>query len=144
VRFLHIDNDKPLKLSAVKRKKKAFASLCRRKGIKLLFLHGSLARDRHGRLSDVDFAVFGKELSLDDYLKINQGLSQIVGREDIDLADLSKASSLLAMQVITKGIPLYVANPKILARFRYDSFRRYLDSKYLRERFAHYVTQAVQ
>lgn len=143
MRFTNIKDTTPLKRQFVLRKKKALSSFCKRNGVKLLFLHGSLAKNRHGRLSDVDLAVFGQKLLLKDYVRMEKGFAKIIGREDIDLSDLSQGSSVLAMQVLTKGIPLHVSNRRTLSRFRYETFRRYLDGQFFRSRFADYVTRAI-
>lgn len=143
MRFIDVKNDQPLKLRSFLKKGRRLIAVCKKYGVELLFLHGSLAQDRHGRLSDIDLALLGKGMNFKRLLKIEEEFSEIIGREDIDIADLNRASSLLGMQVIKKGIPLYVSNQKRLKEFRYRTFLGYLDSSYLRSCYARYTTGAL-
>lgn len=143
VRFFDIKNSRPLALRSFLRKKKKIVALCRRHGIALLFLHGSLARDHHGPLSDIDLAVAGPHLEGKKLVEFEDELIGLVGREDTDIAVLNHASPLLAMQVLIQGVPLYVKNQKILKGFRFRTLRDYLDHRYFYSRFQEYVTRAV-
>jgi len=143
MRFIDIENSAPLRLKSVLRKRKKISALCRRMGIDLLFLHGSLARDRHGPLSDVDIALTARRTGLKKSLEMSGALSEILEREDIDLVLLNRASPLISMQVLNKGIPLYVKSRKILTEFRYQTIRNYLDTQRLYSQFERYVVQAV-
>lgn len=143
MRFIDVTETTPIKRRAFLRKRPRLRTFCRRHGIDLMFLHGSLAKDRHGPLSDVDLAISCPRISLDKQLRLQGKLQSLIGREDLDIAFLDRASSLLGMQVLQHGVPLYVRNKKTLCDFRYRTFRTYLDSQWLRRRFADYVIKAV-
>lgn len=142
MRFVETSNSRPMKLAQAMRKRHRIACLCRKLGIELAFLHGSLASDRHGAMSDVDIAIYSPGIDTDRLLKFQRELEGITGRDDVDVALLHRASSVLGMQVITRGIPLYVRDRTILQRFRFETFTRYLDGQCLRRRFAEYVMEA--
>lgn len=143
MRFIDIDDTTPLSLRSILRLRKAIGRICRKYGVPLCFLHGSLAADRHAPLSDVDIAVFAPHLTFDRQWKFQSALQTLLGRDDVDLARLDRASTVLGMQVLTKGLPLYVKDRHVLAQFRYETFRTYLDGQHLRRTFADYVTEAV-
>lgn len=144
MRFFDVTQSEPMHPGDVLKKRAAVHRLCRRYAVELCFLHGSLAKDRHGPLSDVDIAIYAPKLSWNRLLRLQRDFHALFHREDVDLALLHHGSSLLGMQVLTKGIPLYVRHRRVLAQFRYQTYRRYLDSQALRRRFAHYVMEACQ
>lgn len=143
MRFYDVQNAGPMTCAAVLRQKAAIGTLCRRYGVELCFLHGSLATHRHGPLSDVDIAIYAPRLPYRRLLRLQGNLATLLHRDDIDMALLHRGSSLLGMHVLTKGVALYVQHPHRLRRFRYETFRRYLDSQFLRRRFAQYVMEAM-
>ena len=135
----------PISLKNIFLKQKEIASALQKMPVELLILHGSVAQNKSKILSDVDFAVLFKNDSykLGDVTKVQSLLCQNLEREDIDLAVLNKATPLLCMQVLTKGKVLYEMNAESFARFREQTIRRYLQTKYLRTQFYRYQQQAI-
>ncbi len=78
-----------------------------------------------------------------DVAAIVDKLSEVFGRDDIDLAVMNRASPLLCMQVLTNGRPLYERNDDALKKFRLRTFRRYLASKHLMKMLHHYMRRAI-
>lgn len=143
MRFYEIHDATPMTMADVLKHKKTVEKICRRYEVELCFIHGSIATHRHGPLSDVDIAIHAPTLSMDQSFKLQGEFVSLFHRDDIDLALLHRGSSLLGMQVLTKGYPLYIKHPRYLTHFRYETFRRYLDSQSLRRRFADYVMEAM-
>lgn len=136
MRFLNTLQEPPtIRLADVIQKKGEFEKIARQFGLVLIFVHGSLAQDRLGPLSDLDFAVLGKDkepLTLKTFLQIIEALQLLVGREDIDLVDLANAPPLLKMEVIRKGQPLYEEEGP-LTHFRHATMIHFLDTQALRD-----------
>ena len=69
----------------------------------LVYIYGSYASCRQRPESDVDVAYLGeKVLSNYDRFMLAQRLASLLGR-DVDLVDLRQASTVLQMQVVSKG-----------------------------------------
>lgn len=85
-------------------------------GLRLLVLHGSRARGTHRPDSDWDFAYLADEsFDADDLLA---RLGEALGSNNIDLADLSRASGLLRFKAASEGQAVHEAQ---LGQF--DAFR---------------------
>lgn len=85
-------------------------------GLRLLVLHGSRARATHRPDSDWDFAYLADASFDADALLA--GLSEALGSNDIDLADLSRASGLLRFKAASEGHAVHEAQPG-----QFDTFR---------------------
>lgn len=85
-------------------------------GLQLLVLHGSRARDTHRPDSDWDFAYLA-DASFDADELLGR-LSEALGSNDVDLADLSRASGLLRFKVASEGRAVYEAEPRQFNSFR--------------------------
>ncbi|MBK8871429.1 MAG: nucleotidyltransferase domain-containing protein [Elusimicrobia bacterium] len=85
--------------------------------VRLLYLFGSAARGEMTKDSDYDLAVLtGKPFPPEDRFQCGLDLGVLLNR-DVDLIDLREASEPLKIQVIQKGIPLYMASPHERAVF---------------------------
>lgn len=85
-------------------------------GLRLLILHGSRARGDHRPDSDWDFAyVADASFDADGLLA---RLSETLGSDKVDLADLSRASGLLRVKAASEGRAVYEATPE-----EFDTFR---------------------
>ncbi len=84
-------------------------------GVALIF--GSIARDQFTAQSDLDLAIGGpKAFSPDQKVAIINSLSALIGRE-VDLIDLGTASGTVFKQALTTGVPVFVKDSNLLARF---------------------------
>lgn len=145
MRFLNVLKEPPIiDLDFIESRKQVLADLCRKEGIELLYVYGSLAKNKMKKLSDVDIAVKKKaKLGLEEYLLIIGRLQEIFKREDIDLVDLMEAPALLRSEILKLGELIYSSNPILLAKFKYQTFREFLDTSFLRKSFSRYLRMAM-
>lgn len=85
-------------------------------GLRLLALHGSRARGDYRPDSDWDFAYLAEHPFDPDRLLAQLG--EALGTNDIDLADLSRASGLLRFKAASEGRVVYEAAPGEFDNFR--------------------------
>ena len=135
---------KNISLSELLQKKPEFAMRCKALPIKLLFVFGSLAKEKLKPLSDIDIAVlFETSYQFEDMSKLRAELEKLIGREDIDLAVLNTGSPLLAMQVLHTGKLLYAESERTFKQFRFQTYQKYLASKDLRNNFFALAKRAI-
>jgi uncharacterized protein len=93
----------------------------------VIYLFGSRAVGDHRAASDADIAFLPRHPTkpLDRFYLANR-LSEQLGIE-VDLIDLSDASTVLAKEVITKGLPLFIGNP-----YAHQTFEMHTLSDYAR------------
>lgn len=117
----------------------------RDKPVELVFVHGSLAKDTMRALSDVDVAVLfqNNDFTYKDVAEIVDKLSEVLQRDDIDLAVMNRASPLLCMQVLSNGRLLYERSKDAHKNFRLRTFQRYLATKHLTTMFHRYMQRAI-
>lgn len=146
MRFIEtLEPPKPVRLASVLKKKAKLARFFKPKPVDLVFIHGALARDDLKPLSDIDIAVLFREgrYHYEDIYKVSSKLEEAIGREDIDLAVLNRASPVFWMQVLKNGKLLYCRSEKIFKAFRLRTIQRYLATKYLRTTFNRRVAEAI-
>jgi len=96
--------------------------------LQAIYVFGSVASGDAHVNSDLDLAVLSTEL-IDEVLlwDLSQQLAVQLGR-DIDLVDLSKASTVMRMQIISSGQLLYCLDDRALAVFAdyvYSAYTRF-------------------
>jgi len=104
--------------------------------VSAIYLFGSFARGNPGRMSDVDIAVLtsggsGKPGS-SRHLDYIVAASKALGTDRLDLVLLDSVPLSLRHAVFRDGRLLFRRDQGMLARFREDSIRRYLDACVLR------------
>lgn len=102
------------------------------------YLFGSQAEGTAGPLSDVDIAVlFDRAVPQDDHfdlhLSLIGALISLFHRDDVDVADLDRASPLLKQRVRLRGRVLYCADEKQRIAFEVRAIGEYEDTRPLRE-----------
>jgi predicted nucleotidyltransferase len=98
------------------------------KNIIALYIFGSYGTKYQHVASDLDFAVLFKvRLSLFEELEIESDISQIFGRDDIDLVNLNKAPIDISHQVLYTGDLLFCRDEILLADFKEKVFNFYGD-----------------
>ena len=100
-------------------------------GLQILLLFGSRASGRIHSKSDIDLGVL-----FDSPIDPVEMTSRIIGllrTERIDLVDLRRASPLLAFSAARKSLVLYERKAGLFNQFYSLSFRRYVDTKKLRD-----------
>lgn len=112
--------------------------LCRETKLNLLYLFGSQARREPLPMSDIDFAAeFGREVLESEFSERQEALivelMKILGRDDVDVAILNRASPLLKHRAATEGRVLYQAESGSHASFLVRALREYDDTRSIRE-----------
>lgn len=91
----------------------------------LIILFGSAAAGKMRGDSDIDIAYLSdKELSEYEVFSISQELAGLMGR-DIDLIDLSKASSVFKANILGTGKIIYTADEKKRHDFQIRTLKEY-------------------
>ena len=123
--------------------KKKIVKLCRRHNIVLMILHGSHARGRAHRSSDIDVGILlAKKIDSERYLGLLHDFGEIFG-DGFDPVILNGAEPLISYQVAIHGKPLYEQRKGAFASFQVQAVSRYLDSKKFRDLEKIYIKRAV-
>jgi predicted nucleotidyltransferase len=93
--------------------------------LKLLVLHGSRARGTSHEQSDWDFAYLGEDALDPDALLAT--LSEAIGTDAVDLADLAEASALLRFRVARDGIVVHQVTPGTFDAFQMNAIHTWCD-----------------
>lgn len=96
-------------------------------GVEALALHGSRARGDGHPGSDWDFAYLPAPGASVDHLGLLGALIDVLGTDDVDLADLSRASGLLRFHVARDGRLLFERTDDVFFRFRFEAARFWFD-----------------
>ena len=102
-------------------------------GISLIYIFGSIARNKQREDSDIDIAIYLNRM-VDAYTKLSifGRLVDIFKREDIDLVILNDANEILRFQVIKYGINIYKDKELNRVLFEAESMSRYMDMEHFR------------
>lgn len=100
-------------------------------GLQLIVLFGSLAKGLRKRRSDIDLA-FLYDVPFNIVQATNR-VSQLLRCDAIDIVDLRTASPLLKFSAMQDGKALYERSPGTFSSFYSLAFRRYVDTKKLRD-----------
>jgi len=100
-------------------------------GLQLIVLFGSLAKGQGNRRSDIDLAFLYDAPC--DIVQVTNRVSQLLRSDAIDVVDLRTASPLLRFSAMRHGKALYESSPGIFTSFYSLAFRRYVDTKKLRD-----------
>ncbi len=124
-------------MSRLDRRRPEIEALCRRLGVRLLYLFGSQARGDALPFSDVDFAALftpavGQSQRSEAQETLIVELMALLDRNDIDVAVLERASPLLRHRAATEGIGLFEADSEAHAEFFVRTLREYDDTRSLR------------
>ena len=101
------------------------------KGLQLVVLFGSVASGKVHKRSDIDLAfLFDKQA---DILALTNHVIRLLHNDQVDVVDLRRASPLLKYSAVKSGRLLYERAPGIFNEFYSLAFRRYVDTKKLRD-----------
>jgi predicted nucleotidyltransferase len=107
--------------------------LAQEKGILLVFLFGSSVSRRMHPASDVDIGIlFGSIPNISQINALTAELSSLVKKE-VDLVVLNRASPILKMQVLKKGVLVFARDLKVYHQFFVDTVNQYDDLKRIRK-----------
>ncbi len=101
------------------------------KGLQLVLLFGSVASGKVHKQSDIDLAfLFDKPANI---LVLTNHVIRLLHNDRVDVVDLRRASPLLKYSAVKSGRLLYERAPGIFNEFYSLAFRRYVDTKKLRD-----------
>ena len=91
----------------------------------LIILFGSAVKGTFKETSDLDIA-FLSDISHDDYdlFMIGQGLTDMIDKE-VDLIDLSKASTVFQAQILSTGKEIFCNDPDKKRLFQVLTYKKY-------------------
>ncbi len=111
--------------------RKRLLPLCGDKGLKLVLLFGSVVTGAVHKKSDIDLAfLFDKPA---DILALTNRVIRLLHTDTVDVVDLRRASPLLKFSAVKSGMLLYEKEPGLFNEFYSLAFRRYVDTKKLRD-----------
>jgi predicted nucleotidyltransferase len=95
-------------------------------GVQVLVLHGSRACGAAGPGSDWDFAVITDGAT--DLPALAAALTQLLGTDAVDIADLRRASALLRYRAARDGVVLVEARDGAFLAFQLEAVRFWCDA----------------
>ncbi len=109
--------------------------------VKLVYLYGSAAKGKAGKLSDVDIGILlddslNKKERFDFQLKLIGDLAEILKTEKIDLVVMNDVPNSLNFEIIKTKCPLFVRDRMEKTDFEHRVLSRYLDRRYYEKRAA--------
>ncbi|WKZ32053.1 MAG: nucleotidyltransferase domain-containing protein [Thermodesulfobacteriota bacterium] len=111
--------------------KERLAPLFDADGLSLIILFGSMASGAVHARSDVDLAFLYDDKV--DILELTNRTSALLGINRVDLVDLRLADPLLKFAIAKTGKIVYERSPGEFSEFYSLAFRRYVDTKKLRD-----------
>jgi uncharacterized protein len=130
------------KMPSVDEIKKKLAPLFEEEGLKLVLLFGSAAAGTAHKKSDIDLGfLFEKPV---DLLALTNRVIRLLHTDRVDVVDLKRAVPLLSFSVAKKGRLLYESSSGAYNEFCSLAFRRYVDSKKLRDRRAEVIQRFLE
>lgn len=101
------------------------------KGLKLVLVFGSVVTGKAHKRSDVDLAfLFDNRV---DIMGLTNRVIRLLRTDNVDVVDLGRASPLLRFSAAKNGKVLYERSPGLFSEFYSLAFRRYVDTKKLRD-----------
>ncbi|MBI5344062.1 MAG: nucleotidyltransferase domain-containing protein [Deltaproteobacteria bacterium] len=101
------------------------------KGLKLVLVFGSVVTGKMHKRSDIDLAFFFENRV--DILDLTNRVIRLLKTGNVDVVDLDRASPLLRFSAAKNGNVLYERSPGLFSEFYSLAFRRYVDTKKLRD-----------
>lgn len=111
--------------------KEKLTPLFTEEGLQLVLLFGSVVSGRARKESDIDLAFLYDEPL--DILNLTNQAIRLLHTDKVDVIDLRTASPLLKFSVATQSRILYERSPGLFNSFYSLAFRRYIDTKKMRE-----------
>lgn len=119
--------------------KKGLSPLFHDEGLRLVLLFGSAVSGKIHKKSDIDLAfLFDKPV---DILTLTNRIIRLLHTDTVDVVDLKRASPLLKFSAVKSGMLLYEREPGMFHEFYSLAFRRYIDTKKLRDAQAQAIQQ---
>jgi predicted nucleotidyltransferase len=109
----------------------------RNPNIVFAYLFGGLARDKKGCLTDVDLAIYVRNLETLNFLSLFRKISQILGTDEIDLVVLNSAPISLAGRVLRNKKLLSDKDPFLRHQYESRILREFFDFTLREEQILH-------
>ena len=93
-------------------------------------LHGSVAKGKESRTSDIDLAVLARNPV--DMIQLTYRVIAALGRDDVDISDLRTAGPTLSFSVARYGRPILERTPGSFLKFCSLAARKYYDAEKFR------------
>jgi len=120
--------------------KDKIASIARKHSLTLVVLFGSQATGLTHKNSDIDVGYLSTGvLDYRAHYEITEALMQIFRNKDVELVNLENISPDTNKQVADDGVVLFETEKGIFDRFVISAYRRYMETKPLREYRYQYV-----
>jgi len=111
--------------------KRRLTPLFPEKGLQLVLLFGSSVTGNRHSHSDIDLGfLFDDEV---DILALTNKVIRLLKTDNVDVVDLKKASPLLKFSASRSSEVLFEKTPSLFNAFSSLAFRRYVDTKKLRD-----------
>ncbi len=111
----------------------ALADICRRIGIRLLVVFGSVVDpERAAGARDLDVAVLLDDQAEADLVTVTNLLVDLVHIDEVDVLDLGRAGPVAQEQALVGTAPLYEDEPGLYAAMRDRAMVRRMDTEWLR------------
>lgn len=123
-----VETGKILSVDAIR---EGLAPLFCEETLKLVIIFGSTASGRTHRKSDIDLA-FLYTIPIDQLALANQVI-RLLRTDHVDVVDLGRASPLVQFAIAQTGQVLFERAPSTYPEFCSLAFRRYVDTKKLRD-----------
>lgn len=99
-------------------------------GLDFVVLFGSQATGKTHPKSDVDIGVISRGKF--DILKLMVDMDRVLGRDDVTVVDLSRASPTLMRSVVVDGKLLYEREQAMFLKWKYYAIKVWMDTDWLR------------
>ena len=123
-----VDRNNQDRIEEIKRK---LAPLFQEQALQIVLLFGSTALGRFHKRSDIDLAFFFDRPT--DIVLLTNKVTRLLGTDRVDVVDLRRCSPLLTFAAVSQGTLLYERASGLFATVYSLAFRRYIDTKELRE-----------
>jgi predicted nucleotidyltransferase len=114
-------------------------------GVKLIYIFGSYAKGTNNEKSDIDIAVLlANDFNPLDKVNLLGDFCDFLKRDDVDLAILNSANSVLKHQIIKYGKLIYMEDEVAKVTFESRTLKEYMDMEYFRKTQMYYINQWVK